>query len=83
MYPDDESGSLWNSVQNGFAEARSNNGCEGIASLNNCRHLDQLKDMIFNSGNPETENETESILENYAGNEIGTTLIKTLIKHFL
>ena len=83
MYPDDESGSLWNSVQNGLVEARSDTGCDGIASLNNCRHLDQFKDLIFNSANHETENETEGIFENYVGNEIGTTLIKTLIKHFL
>ena len=85
MYPDDESGSLWNSVQNGLAEARSDIGCDSIASLNNCRHLDQIKDLMLNLANHDvnTENETEGILEDYVGNEIGTTLIKTLIKHFL
>jgi uncharacterized protein YpuA (DUF1002 family) len=84
MYPDDSSGSLWNSIQNGLVRSRQNGDNCNVDNNLKCEYLDQIKSLFLQQNDSQSDDEdSNEILENYVGNSIETNLVHSLLKSLL
>ena len=93
IYPDNEPGTVWNSVQDGLVQARNGNECGSLIATIDCQYFDLLKNIVsifdehFNSVDVDTKNynsvdlpETESILEDYFPAGLELNILQSFVK---
>ena len=96
IYPRDEPGTVWNSIQNGLVLARNGDECGSLAASIDCQYFDLLKNIVaiiekhINSVDVDNKDynsmdrtETESILEEYLPAGLNMNVLQSFVKSLL